>query len=133
MYICMYIYVCMYICLYVYIYVYMYIYVYIHTYICMYVYMYVCIYICTYIYIYTYAFFFWYSSLLITDSSKVGSCRQTSTLAEPGAKACNSERHLKNKLYSFQGRRQLGFCAASGSCRAAHQSIHRLPNNHCKV
>ena len=38
--------------------------------------------------------FFWYSSLLITDSSKVGSCRQTSTLAEPGAKACNSERHF---------------------------------------
>ena len=38
--------------------------------------------------------FFWYSSLLITDSSKVGSCRQTSILAEPGAKACYSERHF---------------------------------------
>ena len=42
--------------------------------------------------------FFWYSSLLITDSSKVGSCRQTSTLAEPGAKACDSERHFS---YSY--------------------------------
>ena len=32
--------------------------------------------------------FFWYSSLLITDSSKAGSCRQTSMLAEPGTREC---------------------------------------------
>ena len=65
------------------------IYRYIHTYLCMYVYMYVCIYICTYIYTYTHMHsFFWYSSLLITDSSKAGSCRQTSMLAEPGTREC---------------------------------------------
>ena len=62
----------------------------------MYVYWYICTYI--YIYIYTYAFFFWFSSLLITDSSKASSCRQTSTLAEPGAEACNSERQFS---YSY--------------------------------
>ena len=46
----------------------------------MYVYMYVCIYMYIYIYIYTYAFFlFWYSSLLITDSSKFGSHQSACT------------------------------------------------------
>ena len=55
----------------------------------MYVYMYVCIYMYKYIYIYIYTYaFFWYSSLLITDSSKAGSCRQTSMLAEPGTREC---------------------------------------------
>ena len=61
----------------------LYIDIYIHIYVCMYICMYV--YICTYIYTYTHMHsFFWYSSLLITDSSKAGSCRQTSMLAEPG-------------------------------------------------
>ena len=47
--------------------------------------MYVYIYMYKYIYTYTHMHsFFWYSSLLITDSSKAGSCRQTSMLAEPG-------------------------------------------------
>ena len=46
----------------------------------MYIYMYVCIYICTYIYTYTHMHsFFWYSSLLITDSSKVGSHQSACT------------------------------------------------------
>ena len=48
--------------------------------------MYVCIYVCMYIYICTYIYtythmhsFFWYSSLLITDSSKVGSHQSACT------------------------------------------------------
>ena len=58
----------------------------------MYIYMYI------YIYIYTYAFFFfWCSSLLgkhITDSSKAGSCKQTSMLAEPGTRSTTARQKL---------------------------------------
>ena len=52
--------------------------------------MYVYIYVHIYIHIHICILFFWCSSLLgkhITDSSKAGSCKQTSMLAEPGTRS----------------------------------------------
>ena len=76
-----YIYACMYICLYVCMYIY--------AYICMYVYIYVCMYICMYVCMYIHI-----CILFGTLQTNLDTGRQTSTLAEPSAKACNSERHF---------------------------------------